>query len=48
MFVACAVEGEAEYLVSGDGDLLDLVEYQGIKVVRPAEFVALLDAQEER
>lgn len=44
IFIACAVEGEADYIVTGDKDLLDLGEYQGIRIVRPGEFVAILDA----
>lgn len=44
IFIACAVEGEADYIVTGNKDLLDLDEYRGIKIVRPGEFVAILDA----
>ena len=40
--VACAVEGEADYIVSGDQDLLTLGEYQGAQVVTPREFVEIL------
>lgn len=46
IFIACAVEGEADYIVTGDKDLLDMDEYQGIKIIRPEEFVAVLDAVE--
>jgi hypothetical protein len=41
--LACAVEGQVDYLVSGDTDLLDLGEYQGIRIVTPRQFVQLLD-----
>lgn len=37
--VEAAVEGAADYIVSGDADLLDLGSFQGIPVFRPAEFV---------
>ena len=37
--LACAVEGDAEYLISGDEHLLQLGEYQGVKIVTPREFV---------
>ncbi len=40
--VACAVEGGAAYLVSGDRDLLDLGEYENTRVVTPREFVEIL------
>lgn len=33
-----AVEAGAEYLISSDNDLLQLYEYQNVKIVRPAEF----------
>ncbi len=40
--VACAVEGKAEFIVSGDQDLLILGAYQGIRMVTPRDFLALL------
>ena len=41
--VACAVEGGAGYLVSGDRDLLDLGEYEQVRMVTPREFASVLD-----
>ncbi|HFD40497.1 MAG TPA: putative toxin-antitoxin system toxin component, PIN family [Anaerolineae bacterium] len=41
--LAAAVEGRADYLVSGDRDLLDLGSYQGIQMVTPREFVEILN-----
>lgn len=35
--LACAMAAKAELIVSGDGDLLGLKEYQGIPIVTPAE-----------
>jgi putative PIN family toxin of toxin-antitoxin system len=40
--VACAKEGEADYIVSGDQDLLVLGECEGIQVVTPRQFVEIL------
>ena len=40
--VACGVEGEADYIVSGDQDLLTLGEFRGVQVVTPREFVEIL------
>ncbi len=40
--VACAVEGKADYIVSGDQDLLALGEYEGIQVVTPRQFVGII------
>jgi len=42
MFLAAAVEGEAEYVVSGDKDLLSVGAYRGIEIVSPAGFVRIL------
>jgi len=42
MVLACAVEGRADYIVSGDRDLLSLQSYQGIPIVRAAEFLRML------
>jgi uncharacterized protein len=41
--LACAVAGNADYIVTGDPHLLDLGEYEGIRILRPAAFLALLD-----
>lgn len=40
-FLACAVEGKADCIVSGDEDLLSIKEFEGIKIVSPQEFVTL-------
>jgi putative PIN family toxin of toxin-antitoxin system len=47
IFIACAIEGAADYIVSWDKDLLDLGEYQGIKVIRAEAFIAILDTLEQ-
>jgi len=39
--VACAVAARADYLVTGDSDLLVIRSYQGIKIVTPRDFEAL-------
>jgi putative PIN family toxin of toxin-antitoxin system len=41
--VACAIEGKANYIVSGDQDLLALGVYEGIPVVTPRQFVGIID-----
>jgi putative PIN family toxin of toxin-antitoxin system len=40
--LACAREGNADCLVTGDGDLLQLDTYEGTRILRPAAFLALL------
>ena len=42
--VACAVEGAAEYIVSGEDDLLTLDPYQGISIVTPRRFIEMIKA----
>ncbi len=41
-FVEAAAAAGAAYIVSGDPHLLDLIEYQGIKIITPSSFLALL------
>ena len=41
-FLIAALAGSADYIVSGDGDLLDMVSFESIPILRPAEFLALL------
>ncbi len=38
-FLACAVGGNVDFLVTLDNHLLKLKNYEGIKIVRPAEFL---------
>jgi putative PIN family toxin of toxin-antitoxin system len=40
--VACAVEGEADYIVSGDEDVLVLGTYGGAAVITPRRFLEIL------
>lgn len=39
MFLACALLGNADFLVSVDKDLLSLEAFKGIQIVRPAHFL---------
>ena len=39
--VSCAVEGNADVVVSRGAHLLGLKEYEGIRIVEPVEFVQL-------
>jgi uncharacterized protein len=41
-YVAAALEGRADFIVSGDDDLLVLREYQGVLIVTPRVFLGLL------
>jgi putative PIN family toxin of toxin-antitoxin system len=42
VYIAAAVEGLAEYIVTGDRHLLDLGDHEGIRLVTPREFLAYL------
>ncbi len=43
--VACAVEGKADYIVSGDQDLLTLDKYESIHIVTPRQFLEIITSQ---
>lgn len=43
VFLACAVTGGADYLVTGDDDLLALVEIGATKIVTPRQFLQVLE-----
>ncbi|MDQ6693586.1 MAG: PIN domain-containing protein [Chloroflexota bacterium] len=43
--LAYSAVGEADYLVTGDDELLSLREVEGIKIVTPSEFLAILTQQ---
>ena len=38
-FLALAVTGQADAIISGDRDLLDLVSHEGISIFTPAQFL---------
>lgn len=38
----CAEEGQTDFIISGDRHLTDLKNYQGIKIVAPSTFLALI------
>ena len=38
----CAVAGEADYIVTGDEDLLCLTSYRNIHIITPAQFIRTL------
>ncbi len=40
IFLECAVEGKADYIVSGDRHLLDLAEYRSIYIIRARDFLS--------
>ncbi len=43
LILATAVSARADYLVTGDRQLLALGTFQGVQIVSPRDFVAILD-----
>ncbi|MDI6821610.1 MAG: putative toxin-antitoxin system toxin component, PIN family [Actinomycetota bacterium] len=41
-FIDVALAAKADYLVTGDKDLLVLKNYRGVKILKPKEFLALM------
>ena len=44
-YLECAVEGAADYLVSGDRLLLNLKTYQGVPILTPRAFLDIVQRQ---
>ena len=40
--LACAVESEADFIISGDHHLTELKEFQGITIVNPTTFLSIV------
>ncbi len=40
--ISCAVESRADFIVTGDKALQQLVEYRGIRIINAEEFIGLL------
>ena len=41
-YLECAIDGGADFVVSGDGDLLSLESFGGIPIVKPRRFVEII------
>jgi len=44
MFLECAVEGRADFIISGDRHLKDLRVYKGIEILDPSTFLEKIDS----
>jgi putative PIN family toxin of toxin-antitoxin system len=42
MVLECAIEGRAQYIISGDNGLLVLKEFRDIQIVRASDFLTIL------
>jgi uncharacterized protein len=47
IYLECALEGEADFIVSGDKHLLDLETFRGIPIVSPAAFLKIVAHEQE-
>lgn len=47
-FLECAMHAKADFIVSGDKDLLVLNEYKGIKIVRTKDILGIIDKYKYR
>ena len=43
--LALALAAKVEFIVSGDKDLLSLSSFEGVRIVTPADAIALIDAR---
>ena len=41
-FIACAVSASADFIVSGDRDLLDIKKYKSIRIINASELLKML------
>jgi putative PIN family toxin of toxin-antitoxin system len=46
-YLECAVEGKADCIVSGDQHLLELEEYQDVRIVNPRAFLDLVSTRSD-
>jgi putative PIN family toxin of toxin-antitoxin system len=46
LILSCAAEGQADFVISGDQDLTELGSFEGIRIMAPAAFLRLIEAQE--
>lgn len=47
MFLECAIEAHADYIVSGDDHLKKLNEFEGIEIITPKKFLDILKDYKE-
>ena len=46
-YLACAYEGEADYIVSGDHHLLDIETCEGIEILKVKAFLSVWEKERE-
>jgi predicted nucleic acid-binding protein len=43
-YLECAIAANADYIISGDNDLLDMKEFQGIKIVNASDYLEIVNS----
>ncbi|MDR2971491.1 MAG: putative toxin-antitoxin system toxin component, PIN family [Bacteroidales bacterium] len=43
IYLECAIAAQADYIITGDKDLLVLKEYQGVKIVNANEYLEMIN-----
>ena len=43
MFMACALSASADFIVSGDKHLCDVIVYKTIKIIRASDLLQMID-----
>ncbi len=47
-FINCALNCKALYIVSGDSDLLDIKEFEGVKIIKVDEFLRIIEDEGQK
>ncbi len=45
LVLSCAVEGQADFIITGDQDLTELESHEGIRIMEPATFLQLIETK---
>lgn len=43
VILSLALDGKADYIVSGDKDLLDISSFRNIPIIKPVEFLSMFE-----
>jgi len=46
-YLSCAIDAKVDFIISGDIHLLNLGEYEGIRIVTPAQFLEIMEREKE-
>jgi len=46
-YLSCAIDAKVDFIISGDIHLLNLGEYEGNRIVTPAQFLEIMEREKE-